>query len=149
MYTKQGIALFLFSLAGTLFAGYLSIGKLISSRCVIDSGCSYFLGYPTCYYGFALFFTLFILSFITLMNGARASQNLLKCIVIIAGIGILFSGYFSAIEVTPMITEGIRYSLFFPTCVYGLVFYILIACTAWQRKSTKKAENPQPVQDEV
>ena len=145
MYTKTGWTLFLLSLGGFLFSGYLSVGKLISERCVIDSGCSYFLGYPTCYYGFALFTTLFVFSSITLLKGTRAPRKLLRAITIVAVVGIGFSGLFGVIEIIPMIAKGVRYGFYLPTCVYGLAFYILIALTAWHEWSDTAMEHREPV----
>ena len=118
------------SIAGLLFSGYLSAVKLFSHTCAIDTGCSYFLGYPTCYYGFGFFVLIFLA---TLANtfcswgGKKMKTARLHALRAFAGAGILFSVYFSVIEIWKMITDKIVYgALIMPTCFYGLIVYILV-----------------------
>ncbi len=54
------------ALAGTLFAGYLSFMKLLTSTCAFNESCPYFLGYPACWYGFGMFLIMLVLSIIGL-----------------------------------------------------------------------------------
>ncbi len=124
--------LLLLTLAGSAFAGYLSLGKLLTGNCTLSSTCSYFLGYPTCYYGFAMFAIMLLLSV-----GYIATSNKLytKIIAIVAMLGIIFSGYFSIIEIIPMITSGTIYGLILPSCTYGLVVYVAVLYLAYKNST--------------
>lgn len=117
--------LVLLALAGTLFAGYLSYNKFFAKTCVLTEGCSYLFGIPTCFYGFTLFFLIFILSFSSVMTGIKFG----KAIRFISILGILFSGSFTIYELffAPInILNGASYSLLLPSCAYGLVFFLVI-----------------------
>lgn len=120
---KDSFYLVLLSLSGTLFAGYLSAVKLFTKGCALDTGCSYFIGYPTCYYGFAMFLMLFSLSLWYFFFHALKTRILMQGVALM---GILFSLYFTVTEVAPMITTGVRYGLFLPTCAYGLMVYLAV-----------------------
>jgi uncharacterized membrane protein len=113
------------ALAGTIFVGYLSYTKLFSKTCALVEGCSYFLGLPTCFYGFALFFILLVLAIVSIST----KINFSKGIRFFSVLGILFSGYFSIYELffaSLNIFNGAIYSLLLPSCVYGLVLFIVI-----------------------
>ena len=47
------------TLGGVLFSGYLSFYKLLTGNCALNEPCPFFLGYPACWYGFAMFFVIF------------------------------------------------------------------------------------------
>jgi uncharacterized membrane protein len=117
--------IFIFSLIGTLFSGYLTFSKLFTGSCPLTEGCPYFLGYPACYYGFILFTLLLILSILLFK---KENINLMKKIYYISLIGILFSLYSSIKELLyPNCLNGIcNYSFLIPTCIYGLIMYVLI-----------------------
>lgn len=113
------------SLAGVLFAGYLTFKKLFSGVCALNEGCSYFLGNPTCVYGLGIYFALLIFSTLSFFEIIKS----IKPIVALSGVGILFAGYFSIYEIffSPLnIFNGAKYALFLPSCSYGLVMYIVI-----------------------
>lgn len=117
--------IFALSLFGVLFAGYLSYSKLFSATCALTEGCSFFLGWPTCFYGFALFTIIFAFACISL-----ASKKMFrKTIVFFSFVGILFSGYFAVYEIffTPLnMFNGASYSLLLPSCVYGAIAFIIV-----------------------
>ena len=115
--------LFLLTMAGSAFAGYLSAGKLFTGNCTLSTSCSYFLGYPTCYYGFSMFAIMLVLSAVLM---ATNNKLYAKIIAVVAMLGIIFSGYFSVIEIIPIITSGIIYGLILPSCTYGLIVYALV-----------------------
>ena len=127
--TSVGLAL-----AGTAFAGYLSGVKLLTDTCAFNEPCPYFLGYPACWYGFALFLSLLAVS----VAGMRAMlrEPLAKRLLAgISALGIVFAGSFVVQEVIAWLAVGriLGYGLGLPTCVYGLVFYIAIfLCTVLQ-----------------
>jgi hypothetical protein len=117
--------IFALSLFGVLFAGYLSYSKLFSTTCALAEGCSLFLGWPTCFFGFALFLLIFILSCTSLLSNLM----LRKAIIAVSFLGILFSGYFSVYEIffTPLnLLNGASYELFLPSCAYGLIAFIIV-----------------------
>lgn len=119
-------AILVLSILGTLFAGYLSFEKFFSNVCVLSEGCSELFGIPTCLYGFVLFFILTMLSLVSFLSDSKFSKG----INLIAIIGFLFSLYFSVYELffAPInILNGANYSLILPSCVYGMILYIVIA----------------------
>jgi hypothetical protein len=116
----------LLTFAGSLFAGYLSGVKLLRSTCAFNESCPYFLGYPACYYGFAMFLSMFVITIVSLIIKTKgkypAGTN-----AVISGLGILFSGSFTVLEIKTFIEAGTpSYTLIIPTCAYGLIFYIII-----------------------
>ncbi len=137
----------LLAIAGVLFSGYLSAVKLFAKTCAIDTGCSYFLGYPTCYYGFA-FFVVILLSALASKfcswGGKTMRTARLHLLRTTAGIGIIFSVYFSAIEIWKMISEKMVYgALIMPTCFYGLIVYIWVFVLAMKYKPWQTQNNPE------
>jgi len=115
------------SLGGTLFAGYLSGTKLLTGDCAFNEPCPYFLGYPACWYGFAMFLAMFVISMLA-MRGKYDSAKATKAILWISALGTVFAGRYVVEEVYGWLTVGMAqgYGLGFPTCVYGLVFYLII-----------------------
>ncbi len=120
------------SLFGVLFSGYLSSAEFFNGTCALtNGGCSDFLGHPTCYYGFAFFVVLFVYSLLYNLSKSDAHR---KVINITAVLGFIFSAYFSAVEIIPMITDGVVYDLFLPSCAYGLIAYTIIFFLSKQNK---------------
>jgi len=114
--------IFLLSLGGLLFSGYLSGQKFFNNVCALNE-CPYFLGYPACYYGFAMFLTLFISSALLVF----AQKHTLRIIQLVSAMGIMFSGYFTVLELPKLFGQGFAaYVLGLPSCAYGLLFYISI-----------------------
>jgi hypothetical protein len=114
------------TLAGSLFAGFLSGIKFFSSSCAFNEPCPYFLGYPACYFGFGMFFMMFIATSFAFFKKTNRNWPA-KVNTIISGLGILFAGYFTVQEIVNFTRAGIpNYTLILPTCAYGLVFYIII-----------------------
>ncbi len=114
------------SLAGSLFSGYLSAKKLFTNTCAFNESCPYFFGYPACWFGFGLFFIIFILSVLgnTDIVSEKRSRNL---ITLFSFLGVLFAGRFVIQELQQFIqTSSANYALLFPTCAYGLLFFILV-----------------------
>jgi uncharacterized membrane protein len=118
------------SAAGTLFAGYLSGVKLFSGSCAFSEPCPYFLGYPACWFGFALFLTLLALSLFGLFGKFRATEAA-RWIVNVSAVGTVFAGSFVVKEVFGWFRYGFTpYGFGLPTCVYGLVFYAALLVLA-------------------
>lgn len=109
------------AIIGVLFSSYLSFGTIITGACPLNGECPFFLGYPACNYGLVMFCIILITALFTFKQGQNI-KNLIKYIVFVSFIGILFSGYFSMIE----ILNPRSFALFLPTCVYGLIMYLLI-----------------------
>lgn len=123
---KISIVLCALSFAGLLFSGYLSGVKFFTTTCAFKESCPYFLGYPACYFGFAMFLTLAIFSFLNLFSKVKIQRGLLT-LVLVSLMGILFAGYFTLGELPILFKDGLgAYVLGLPTCALGLVFYILI-----------------------
>ena len=88
----------------------LSAVKLFSKTCAIDTGCSYFLGYPTCYYGFWAFVLIFASALANKYcnwGGKTMKTARLHFLRTISFAGFAFSLYFSGIEIAKMISEKI------------------------------------------
>jgi hypothetical protein len=114
------------SLCGTLFAGYLSIYKIVSATCAFNEPCPYFLGYPSCWYGFAMFAAMLLVSTLSLIS-KRDPRVAARDNAIVSFLGILFAGNFTWQEVSVWMGGGAStYSLGLPTCAYGLIFYVAI-----------------------
>ncbi len=130
------------AIAGVLFSGYLSAVKLFSQTCAIDTGCSYFLGYPTCYYGFSIFTLILIAALANKFckwGGKKMQVARLHALRSFAAVGIVFSAYFSFIEIGQMISKKMVYgALIMPTCFYGLIFYIWVMLLAMKIKVEKQ-----------
>lgn len=127
------------SVAGLLFAGYLSGVKLLSNTCALGETCPVFLGLPACYFGFTMYLVLTILSvfFVT-----RKSVGVRRAIISVSGLGILFAGYFTGKELPVLFDRGLsNFVLGLPTCAWGLVFYVLIfVLTCGTKYGTEKNE---------
>ena len=137
------------SIFGVLFSGYLSSAELFKGTCALtNGGCSDFLGYPTCYYGFAFFVVLFVYSFLYNSSKSEKHRNVINITSILA---FIFSAYFSALEIIPMVTNGVVYDLFFPACAYGLVAYIIIFFLSRPKKDVVNdiAETKDPDSEDV
>ena len=114
------------ALAGLVFSGYLSGVKLFTDTCAFNEGCPIFLGYPACYYGFAMYLTM---TLILLLGSFEkiAERTMLRSVLAVASLGILFAGYFTVGELPKLANEGLSaYLLGLPTCAYGLVMYLAI-----------------------
>lgn len=123
---KKVIGLFVLSLMGVMFSGYLSGVKFFTETCAFNESCPYFLGYPACYYGFGLFLTLFILSGLLLWQKVGNKMGLIF-ISVVSSLGVLFAGYFTLKELPILLEEGLSaYLLGLPTCALGLVFFVVI-----------------------
>ncbi|OGZ06321.1 MAG: hypothetical protein A2845_00785 [Candidatus Lloydbacteria bacterium RIFCSPHIGHO2_01_FULL_49_22] len=122
---KQNILLAL-TVAGLLFSGYLGGLKLFSDTCAFNETCATFLGYPTCYYGFAMYLLIFVL----LLASRFGKMGVSRARYGVAGIsfaGILFSGYYSFRELSTLLRGDISdFLLGLPTCAYGFIMYVAI-----------------------
>lgn len=126
--------IFALSICGFIFSGYLSAYKIINNNCALGESCPYFFGLPACYIGFVMYLTLTIFSaaWVTKLIKEKLA---LSIILIISCIGILFSGYFTLLELPVLFTRGITtYALVLPTCAFGLIFYTLIFILVLIRK---------------
>jgi hypothetical protein len=118
------------SIAGLLFSGYLSAVKLITNSCALGESCPYFLGRPACWYGFAMYviLTLAVIWALAKPSGFKKSA---KAVVIVSGLGVIFSGSFVVQEISLWMRLGhiLPYAMGLPTCAYGLIFYVAIFVT--------------------
>lgn len=121
---KKHISILMLSIAGLLFSGFLSAVKFFSNTCALGETCPIFLGLPACYFGFAMYLALAILSvfFVT-----RKSARIRTALISVSGLGIFFAGYFTGKELPRLFAEGIgSFVLGLPTCAWGLLFYVAI-----------------------
>lgn len=129
---KKVLSIFWLALAGVLFSGYLTYTKLFSGTCALNEGCSYFMGLPTCLFGFVLYVSIFIISIFALSS----KKHFRRTIGIISFCGILFSGYFSLYEIffAPLnMFNGASYTLGFPSCFYGFLMFIVVFFIAMKK----------------
>mgnify|MGYP001597406690 CR=1 FL=1 len=114
------------SIAGVLFSGYLSGIKLFTATCAFNESCPIFLGYPACFFGFGMFLVLFVAALFAVLK-ENSRRTAVKVVASMSALGILFAGYLSMPEIKSLLAGAeTGYTLGLPTCVYGLVFYILI-----------------------
>lgn len=132
-----------FIVMGLGFSGYLSGIKFFTETCAFGEQCPYFLGLPACYFGFFMYFAMFVLLLVHFAGKLKESM-LYRSVLWIAVLGILFAGYFTFKEVGTIFTKGLgAFMLGLPTCAWGLLFYIAITATAW--KGTCKDHVAPPV----
>ncbi len=132
---KYIYTLFGLSLLGSLFSGYLSAVKLFTDTCAFGEGCPRFLGYPACYFGFALFFILLVSVVLTVFQKI-SHTTCAKIMSLVSLLGVVFAGRFVLEEVVRTMDKGFVVTMLgLPTCAYGLVFYILVLITALKLKS--------------
>lgn len=124
------------ALAGTLFSGYLSAPKLFTGACAFNEPCPYFLGYPACWYGLAMFLAMLIVAAFG-FYGAMGARAAARIITWISSAGIFFAGSFTAQEIYRWIVSAGHpgYGLALPTCVYGLAFYAAIFTVSMKIKT--------------
>ncbi|MEY4602216.1 MAG: hypothetical protein RL292_157 [Candidatus Parcubacteria bacterium] len=136
---KNVIALFVLSVAGLLFSGYLSGIKFFTETCAFNESCSYFLGYPACYFGFGMFLALTVVSF-QIITSRMYDRKGFKWMEVVGILGVLFAGYFTFKEIPELLQSGLRaYVLGLPTCALGLIFYLLITFISSRSLSKRKA----------
>jgi hypothetical protein len=116
------VLLFVLVSAGLLFSGYLSAVNLFSGTCAFNESCPYFLGYPACWYGFAMYLIMFLVTGLGLL-GTSGAKNVFLVDAVVSICGIFFAGTFVVQE---FLRSRITGSLGISTCTYGLVFYVLI-----------------------
>ncbi len=125
------------SIAGFLFSGYLTAVKLFSGSCPLTDGCTYFLGFPSCLWGFLMFGTILVSAFLYMRAGKSEERKKYHSIFqTVSGIGILFAGYYAFNEIffPSCLIQPCTYTLILPSCAYGLVMYALIFYFAWKMK---------------
>lgn len=132
---NNALKMLLLSIAGVLFAGYLSFYKIVNETCALGEGCSYFLGYPTCLYGLIMFVLLFFASLLIYTKKGK-KEELLKGMKIVSFLGIIFSAYFGIEELffRQCLGGPCPYALLLPTCVYGFFVYVLIFLLARKKQ---------------
>ncbi len=121
---------FILAAAGMLFASYMSMVKFLSDTCAFDSPCPYFLGFPACYFGLAMFTAIVL--FLILDNWRIVQARTADIVVLsISFLGILFSGYFTLQQLPLLFQKGLgAYALVLPACAWGLLFYVAIFIVA-------------------
>lgn len=125
------IVLLALSLAGVAFAGYMSAVKFFSETCAFNEPCPYFLGYPACYFGFAMYLALLTLALLT-YNGLLGVRTGVQWMLYVSIAGILFSGYYTLSELPVLFSRGFNaFLLGLPTCAWGLLMYIAIALVSF------------------
>lgn len=123
------------STAGVLFSGYLSGVKFFAKTCAFNQSCPYFLGYPACYFGFAIFLALFIVSLMLLLGKVGFSKAV-KINTWVSALGVLFAARFSYPEVRDMLAGTYQsWFLGLSTCVYGLIFFLAVfVISIWPKR---------------
>ena len=85
--------LFVLVSAGLLFYGYLSAVNLFGGTSAFNESCSYFLGYSACWYGFAMYLIMFLVTGFGLLERSGA-RNVFLTDVVVSICGIFFAGSF-------------------------------------------------------
>jgi len=116
------VILVLLASAGLLFSGYLSAVNLLSDACAFNEPCPIFLGYPACFYGFAMYLVMFFVTVLGVL-GRVGHKKVFLTDGVVSILGILFAGRFVAQEIVQARITG---ALGLSTCAYGLIFYVSI-----------------------
>ena len=116
---------FWLSLGGVLFAAYMVAHKAILEVCPFNEECPYFLGYPACYFGLAMFVIMFMAACANIWFGFNFYWTH-KVMTIVSILGIVFAGSYVVGDMREWLVNGRKYGLVLPTCAYGLIFYGLI-----------------------
>src|ERR1019366_10609833 len=72
------VILFILASAGLLFSGYLSAVNLFSHTCAFNESCPFFLGYPACFYGFAMYLVMFFVTGLGVLGRVRCGQSIVS-----------------------------------------------------------------------
>lgn len=138
-------ALFLLALAGFAFSGYMSGVKFFSGNCAFNESCPYFLGYPSCYFGFVMFTLITVFAGLLFFKKWDVKKALLG-LTIVSVLGILFAGYYTLGELSLLLEEGLgAYLLGLPTCAYGLIFYTAIGVLALRARRSASTNLSDPI----
>lgn len=133
-FKKLTLVTLAFSFLGVLLSGYLSYWNLFGPSChqgplnwLVSCGGPkkvLIFGQPTCVYGFAMFFSVFILALTNTL--AKARKSITAWLVGLGIAGTLFSGGLTVYEIAylKLTFTGL------PACVYGLAFYFGILVTS-------------------
>ena len=116
---------FALSLGGVLFATYMTLHKAILKVCPFNEECPYFLGYPACYFGLAMFLIMFLAVCANIWVGFDLSLTR-NTLLVVSVMGIIFAGSYVVDDMREWLVNGRKYGLVLPTCAYGLIFYGLI-----------------------
>ncbi len=116
-------------IAGSLFSGYLSAVKLFTAGCALNETCPDFLGYPACYFGFGLFFLIFLVALFGYLKQITAWTTA-KAHLAVSLVGVAFAAYFAIPETQDLLAGNARYSLGLSSCAYGLIFFIAVLALA-------------------
>ena len=113
------------SIAGVLFAGYLTISKMLAGVCAFGESCPFLWAHPVCIYGLIIFFTIMLSTITLLLHPAdKLARNSLLYMSIL---GVLFSGFYSYQEIfNPICGNFCHYQLGLPTCIYGFVVFLAV-----------------------
>ena len=126
--SNHAFVIFLLSIAGALFAGYLSFSKLFLGTCALNEGCNYLFGVPTCLIGFVLFVIILILAWMRLhAKNQTAFDAQTKNIFYVGIVSVLFSGYYAVQDIFfPNAIGTPHYALILPSCVYGFFVFVIV-----------------------
>lgn len=116
-------------IAGSLFSGYLSAIKLFTKGCALNETCPDFLGYPACYFGFGLFFLIFLVALFGYLKQITAWTTA-KAHLAISLLGMAFAANFAIPETQDLLAGNARYTLGLSSCAYGLVFFAAVFAIA-------------------
>jgi len=134
MRRRNLITILYLSIAGVLFAGYLTLSKLLVGTCAFGESCPFLWNHPVCIYGLILFFTIMVSTISLLFHPAdKLARNSLLYTSIF---GVLFSGFYAYQEIFhPICGNFCHYQLGLPTCVYGfIVFLAVLICVIIGRR---------------
>jgi hypothetical protein len=105
---------------------------MLSGVCAFEETCPFFLGYPACYTGFALFLSVLMSSGTALLVGATGRWPLVaNCALSAAGCAL--AAKMTVAEVANPLAWHSPMGM--PTCAYGFVFFaavLLLTIFAWR-----------------
>ncbi len=135
------ILIFVFSICGIAFSGYLFIASLILGGHALHESAQTFLGVPAFYSGLLLFAGLITLSVYAYQRRISLEHWLISTTVA-SFIGILFALYLTFKEMPTFLKHGFTtYTFGVPTSFIDLVFFMLVFVTAALALSYERDHN--------
>ena len=124
------IFIFIFSICGIGFSGYLLIASLLFGAHALSKIGQTFLGVPAFYSGLLLFGSLITLS-VYVYRRRISFEHWLMSTTVASFIGILFAIFLTFKEIPTFLKHGFTaYTFAVPTSFIDLVFFMLIFVTA-------------------
>jgi len=131
------------SFVGAIYSFFLVFTTFTRDVCLVSGGCPHLFGLPICLFGFVGFVCILVLS-VLVYQSPRSAMGLraLRLLYWLSLGGALFALYYLIQEL--FILEcpqgACKISLWYPSCLYGLIAFVLVFVAA--RSMENSIDNP-------